>query len=428
MSRIVGIIFHYPAPRKPVLRPRLDLRSRALSSRSSNVDFERISYSASWAPTSWLRTSSIGAPVTPCSKLTKVEQAQHTSFPENIQRPHAAQPSQHPVLMHPQFFLSSLQVKQPVQTHYTQFPAFHTSSYPEQHIPIYGPQITFPALQNAPELPFACPEAASCSTAFQQHPSEHMDIVGHRQLIPEPPQKPQEQSTFTALESSHHPQNQPAFTQFSDAPQAQFSNYPPGFSSPHCSFSQSSPVVEYMSTSPSISHLQVRPLPSYEPGIMAPISQSRVMQPVQNHTATETLVSNVLPDTATPHSDFSCHPTWAPPPYSDSPESTPTGEMLFDVGPVWQPAASEYAPAQPLDPKPQAPSASPSHLSEVMPRPSSPVAGDNKDASDSEESESGTSDSDYSGSSSEEDDSDSDSDSSDDSDEEEAATTVGPSG
>ena len=376
LSRIVGIIFHYPAPRKPVLRPRLDLRTRVLSSRS-NVDFERVSYSASWAPISLPRASSAGASVTPCSDLTKVEQAQYT---ENGQLPHAALPSQPPILMHPQFFVSNLQAKQPIQTHYTQIPAFYTSSHPEQHIPVYGPQFTFPPPPNAPELPFARPEPASYLTAFQQHPSEQMDIVGHRQLIPEPLQKPQAQdhSAFSALESTPHVftssylQDQHAFTQFFDAPQAQFSNSPPGSSLPHCSFSHSSPVVEYMSTPPSISHQQVRPPPSYEPGIMAPTSQSHVTQPVQDHNA-ETFAFNVLPDTATPHIDFSCHPTPTRPPYSDSPESTPTREVLLDDGPMWQPASSEHAPAQPLDPKPLEPSPSPLHLPEVMPQPSSPA-------------------------------------------------------
>ena len=352
MSRIVGIIFHYPAPRKPVLRPRLDLRTRALSSRSSNVVSERVSYSPSSAPIALSRTSPTGAP---CSNLTKVEQVQHTSF-----------------------FVSSLQAKQPIQTHNTQFPALHSSSYPEQHIPAYEPQLTFPVLPNATELPFACPEPASCSTAFQQHQSEHMDIDDHPQVIPEPLLKAraQEQSTFTALGSSphvytpsYHPQDQPTSTQFSDSPQAQLSNYPPGFSLPHCFFSHSPPVVEYMSTSPSISQQEVCSLPSCEPGIKA--SLSHVMRPVQNHQATETFAFNIPPDAVTPHLAFSCHPTPPPPPYSDSSEST--REVLIDVSPVWQPVSSEYAPLQPLDPKPLAPSASPSRVPEVAPQPSSPA-------------------------------------------------------
>ena len=348
MSRIVGTIFHYPAPRKPVLRPRLNLR-RALSSRSSNVDFERVFNSASLSPLSLLRTPSNNASMTSCSDLKKVEQVQHTLFPENVQLPHAAQPSQPPILVHPQFFVSSLQANQPIQTHHTQLPAFFTPSYPEHQIPVYGPQLTLPALSNAPELPFACPKPASCSTTFQLHASEHMDIDGHRQLIPEPLQRSraQGQSTFTTLESSPH---------------VNTSSYPP-HNLP--AFSQSPPVVEYMSTSPNMSRQEVSSLPSYEPGIKAPTSQPHVMQPVQDHIATEMFAFDVLPGTATHHLDFSCHPTPPPPPYSDSPGSTPAREVLLDVNPLWQPASSECAIAEP--PKPLAPSASPSYLPKAMP-------------------------------------------------------------
>lgn len=197
---MVGIIYHYPPPRKAVLRPRFNIKTRTLLSRSSNVDFERLSHLIPWASISEpsLRNSTC-ASVIPSPNSTKapeqVEQIQPPQFPENVQLPYAPQLPYTPIPTYLQFSKSSFQ-EQPIQSQYTKSPAFHIPSHPEQHIPAYEPLRMITPLPNAPDLSTGYPEPALGSIALQQQrqPSEHMDIDCPQQLISQLLQTPQAQT------------------------------------------------------------------------------------------------------------------------------------------------------------------------------------------------------------------------------------------
>ena len=397
LSRIVGILFHYPPPRKPVLRRRFNIKTRALSARTTNVNFYPLPHTTPsapiFSPTSATCGSMISTPdvikapeqlesfssgSAPPSIRVKylsrtceaIGQTQLTQRPENAQvHNYVSQLLKPSILMRPRPFVSSWQEQQPIQAQYTLFPTFRTEPpYQKQHIPVYNPQAAVPAPSNASELLFECIETDFDMMDFQQQQvSDRMDLDCPQQPTLEGLHKPlaQEQYTFSSLESTlpvfssfRPPPHQFAYGRFADAPQSQFPNDAPRLSSSDCSSLHAPPVLECVMAPPSASNVMGTSLPPPQPiaseqpasavpyspdwtryqppATLASVSQHRIVSLLQAPKATETLTFNVLPDTAAPHFDFSCQTASATEPCSDHTEFMSTGDVSLDAHHAWQ--------------------------------------------------------------------------------------------
>ncbi|KAH9993498.1 hypothetical protein BJV74DRAFT_367962 [Russula compacta] len=443
LSRIVGILFHYPPPRKPVLRRRFNIKTRALSARTTNINFNPLPHSTPSAsississPTSATCGSVISSPdvinaleqresfssgsAPPSMRVEylsrtceAIEQTQSTQRPENAQLHYESQPSKPSFVMRPRFFISGGQEQQPIPPHYTQFPTSRTEpSYQKQHFSVYNPQSTVPAPSNASELLSECIETDLDMMNFQdfqqQQVSDRMDLDCpqlptlerlHRPLAQEQYTSSSLESTPPAFSSFRPPLHQFANGQSADAPQSWFPSDASRFSSSGCSSPHAPPELECIMAPPSASTPTGTSLPPPQPiateqpapavpyapewtryqppATLASVSQYHIVPLLQAPNATETLTFNVLPDTATPQFDFSCHAVSAIEPCSDHTEFMSTGDVSLDTYHAWQRQRDSAEDAQSLGPSIQlsqtlpAPTFRP--LPEVIIRPPSPA-------------------------------------------------------
>jgi hypothetical protein len=466
---MIGVFFRHPTPLKRVPRPRFNIEAKELFAKATNVNFERQSYFTPSAPISPLKASTCDA-VIPCPDSMKVpervEQAQLTTFSDNLRVSPVPQSAEPQIQTCPLISVSAFQEGRPVQQQYATSLASHTAPYQEQHIPAYESKS---ARSNYSELSMDRPQPTWGAMPFeQQQLSEHMDtdLDFPTSLMHRPEQYASTQeSAVPACSPFHVPQDR-SF----DALQSQFSNVASGRS-----FSYSQPVLQCTSISPIANCQEVLFPPSPQcmpprepfstgqcapqwttpypqPATMALVSQTHIIQPLQDVSATETFSFIIDPDTAIPHFAFSERPALATSACSGYTECGSIGDMLLDGNHVPQPVSVEddYAPTQPIGQKVCSPQKLPTsdHQPEVVPRASPPIdsvkakgematsvadpAVTNRMTADDKHnngssSDSDTSDSDYT-ESSEEDSSDSDDSSSSEDDEEDTSAAIaGPS-
>jgi hypothetical protein len=390
---MIGVFLRHPSRFKPVPRPQSNITTRALSASATNINFKRTSFSATLAP---IPPPENCDSVISCPDVVKVpervEQIQLAQSSVDV-LPLVPRQSEPEILMRPSVFAS--QGQRPIQPQYTQFPVLHVTPYQERHIPVYEPQLTVPALSNAPEVSMDCPQPPLDSMTFQQQQlSEAMDIDLDcpQSLMHRLHQYPFSTESVLPVCPHFHPlQNQ-----FTNASQSQFTNAVSGFSSSDRSFSYGPPTLQctwapHSRGEPSLPSPQ-EPFPvdscapewtsSYPPpATMTHVSQPHVIQPpLQDVNATETFTSNVHSDTATPCSGFSQQLGPANPTRSSHAECISTGDMSLDENhDLSQPVSADHVQTQLIDqnvhqPQPQTlPVSSSDHQPEVVPRPSSPV-------------------------------------------------------
>ncbi|KAF8499573.1 hypothetical protein F5888DRAFT_86875 [Russula emetica] len=381
---MIGVFLRHPYRSKPVPRPRSNIMTRALSASATNINFKRTSFDATLVSIPPLKDC---GSVISCPDVVKVpervEQIQLAQSSDDV-LPLVPRRSDPEILMRPWISVSASQGQRPIQPQYTQFPVLPASPYQEQHIPVYEPQLTVPALSNAPEVSMDCPQPLLDS--MTQQLSEAMDI--DLDCPPSLMHRLQQYSSLTTESASPAcPQFHPLQNQFTNASQSQFTNAVSGFSSSGRSFSYGPPMLQCTWTPhPSPPSLQ-EPFPvgpcapewtsSYSPpATMTHASQPHVNQPLQDVNATETFALNVHPDTATPYLGFSQQLTPANPTRPSHTECIPTGDMSLDENhDLSQPASANHVQTQPIDQnEPQTlPVSSSDHQPEVVPRPSSPV-------------------------------------------------------
>jgi hypothetical protein len=390
---MVGVFLRHPSRFKPVPRPQSNIITRALSASATNIDLKRASFSTTLAP---IPTPKDCDSVISCPDVVKV--------PERVERIQLAQSSddvlplvprgsEPEILMRRWISVSASQGQRPTQPQHTQFPVLHAAPYQEQHIPVYEPQLTVPALSSAPEESMDCPRPLLNSMTFQQQQlSEAMDIdLDCPQSLMHRLQQYPSSMTEPALPAC--PQFHPLQNQFTSVSQSQFTNAVSGFSSSGRSFSYGPPMLRrtwapHPREEPSLPSPQ-EPFPvgscapgwtsSYPPpATMTHASQPHIIQPLQNVNATETLAYDVHPDNATLYFGFSQQLGPANPVRSSHAECISTGDMSLDEdhNPS-QPVSADHMQMEPIDQnvhQPQTlPVSSSDHQPEVVPRPSSPV-------------------------------------------------------
>lgn len=435
LSGMIGVFLRHPSRFKPVPRPQSNIMTRALSASTTNTNFKRTSFSATLAPIPPPKDCDFAIS---CPDVVKV--------PERVEPIQIAQPSddviplvprrsEPEILMHRYISVSSSQGQRLIQPQYTQFPVLHAAPYQKQHIPVYEPQLTVPALSNAPEVSMDCPQPLVDSMTFQrQQLSEDMDI-----------------DLDCPQSLMHRLQDYPSSTTESASP-SQFTNVVSGFSSSGRSFSYGPRMLpctwaphsrgEASLPSPQEPSPVGSCAPQWTSSYAPPVtrthaSQPHVIQPLQDVNATETFAFNVHPDTATPYFGFSQQLEPANPTGSSHAECISTGDMSLDEDhDLSQPVSADHTQMEPIGENVHQPQTQPvsssDHQPEAVSRPSSPVVtvkakGDDKH-DDGSNSDSDTSDSDYMESSSEDDsDSDDDSGSSEDDEEDTLGPIAGPS-
>lgn len=395
---MIGVFLRHPSRFKPVTRPRSNIMTRALSASATNINFKRTSFSATLAP---IPPPENCDSVISCPDVVKVpervEQIQLAQSSVNV-LPLVPRRSEPEILMRPWISVSASQGQRPIQPQYTQFPVLHATPYQERHIPVYEPQLTVPALSNAPEVSMDCHQPLLDSMAVQQQQqlSEAMDIDLDcpQSLMHRLHQYP---SSTTESVLPVCPHFHPLQNQFTNASQSQFTNAVSGFSSSGRSFSYGPPTLQCTSVllsrrEPSLPSPQ-EPFPvgscapgwtsSYPPPVtMTHVSQPNVIQPpLQDVNATETFAFNVHSDTATPYFGFSQQLGPTSPTRSSHAECISTGDisLLDENHDLSQHVSADHVQTQPIDqnlhqPQPQTlPASSSDHQPEVVPRPSSPV-------------------------------------------------------
>jgi hypothetical protein len=389
---MIGVFLHHPRSR-PVPRPESKMMTRASSASVTNINFKRASFSATLTPIPPLKA---GDSVTSCPDVLKVpervEQIQLAQSSDDV-LPLVPRRSEPEILMRPWVSVSASQGQRPIQPQYTQLPVLHAAPNQEQHIPVYDPQLTVPALSNAPEVSMDYPQLLLDSMTFQQQQlSEAMDIdLDCPQSLMHRLQQYYSSTTESAPPAC--PQFHPLQNQFTNASQSQFTNAVSGFSSSGRSFSYGPPMLQcswapHSRGEPSLPSPQ-EPFPvgscapewtsSYPPpATTTHASQPHVIQPLQDVNATKTFAFNVHPDTATPYFGFSQQMAPANPTRSSHAECISTGDMSLDENhDLSQPVSADHVQMQLIDQNVHQaqtlPVSSSDHQPEVVPRPSSPV-------------------------------------------------------
>ena len=390
---MIGVSLRYPSRFKPLPRPQSNVTSKALSASALDINFKRISFSATSDPIPPLKDcdSVISCPdfVKIPERVGQIQSAQ-SSDDELPLVPRRSEPE---ISMRPWISASASQGQRPIQPQFTQFPVLHAGPYQEQRIPVSEPQYTIPAVLNAPEVSMDCPQPLLDSMAFQQQQlSEAMDIDLD---CPQSLMHRLQQNSSSTTESASHacPQFYPLHNQFSNVSQPQFTNDVAGFSSLGRSFSYGPPMQQctwapHSREEPSLpSPRETFPVAScapdwtssyLSPATVTLASQPHVIQPLQDINAAQTFASKVHPDTATHYFGFSQQLAPANPMRSSHADCTSTGGISLDENhDLSQPVSVDHVQIQPIDQnvhQPQTlPVSSSDHQPEVIPRPSSAV-------------------------------------------------------
>ena len=379
------VFLRHPSRIQPVPRLQSNNMTTVVFSPSTNINFERTSFSTTLAPISPLKGCDS---VTSCPDVVEVperfEQIQLAQSSDNVLPP-VPRRSEPEILTRPDpwISLSASEGQRATQPQHAQFPILHARPYQEQHMPVYEPQLTtVPTVSSAPEVSMDYPQPLLDSMTFQQQQlSEAMDIdldcpqsLMHR---------PRQYSTTEAAPPAC-PQFYPLQNQFTNASQPQFINDGSGFSSSGRSFSYGSPMLqstwapnsrgEPSLPSPSIGPCAPEWTSSYPWHATMAHASRPVIQPLHDISAIETFDFNVHPETATPDFGFSQQLAPANPTRSSHAESISARDMSLDEShELSQPVSTDHM--QPINQnshQPQTLSVSSSnHQPDVVPRSSS---------------------------------------------------------
>jgi len=379
---MIGVFLRHPSRFKSVPRPQSNIMTRALSASVTNTKFKRTSFSATLASI---------PPLKDCGSVISYPDA--VMVPERFEHIQLVQSSEDVLPLGPRRsepeVLTSLTASQggpPIQPQDTQFPVLHAAPHQEQHIPVYEPQLTVPALSSTPEVSMDRPQALLDSMTFQQQQlSEDMDIDLD---CPQPIVRGLQQyfSSTTGSASPACPQFHPLKNQFTNASQSQFTDVVSGFLSSGDSSSYGPPMLQCTWAPHSRGELSLpSPQEPFPVGICAPewtssyppletmttALQSNVIQPPQDANATD---FNVHPDTATSY--FGISQQLATATHSSHAECISNGDLSLDENhDLPRPVSVDHVQAQTIDQNVQThtPVSSSDHQSEVVPRPSAPV-------------------------------------------------------